>query len=62
MFQVIGQGYVVIYDHGSQLDSGGRFYFLAPGDRFNLANRQAFRMTYSAEPFERVTEEVWPPR
>jgi cyanophycinase len=60
MFEVMGEGYVAIYDHNKMLDSGGRFYFLAPGDRFNLATRQAYRMSPSAEPFERVEEREWP--
>ena len=42
-FEVIGQSYVVIYDHQRQIDSGGDFYFLGVGDRFNLATREAFR-------------------
>ena len=61
-FRVIGASYVGIYDHNHQLDSGGLYYFLAPGDRFNMRTREAFRMTYSSEPFERVVEEVWPQR
>jgi cyanophycinase len=59
-FQVMGQGYVAIYDHNARLDSGGLFYFLAQGDRFDLATREAFRMQMQPEPFERVTEDPWP--
>ena len=59
-FQVMGQGYVAIYDHNARLDSGGLFYLLAPGDRFDLATREAFRMQMRPEPFERVTEDPWP--
>jgi len=59
-FQVMGQGYVAIYDHNARLDSGGLFYFLAPGDRFDLSTREAFRMQMQPEPFERVTEDPWP--
>jgi cyanophycinase len=59
-FQVMGQGYVAIYDYDSRLDSGGLFYFLAPGDRFDLATREASRMQERPEPFERVTEDPWP--
>ncbi len=59
-FTVIGQGYVAIYDNQRLLDSGGRFYFLAPGDRFDMTSRQAARRTMSTEPFERVTETAWP--
>jgi cyanophycinase len=62
MFEVMGESYVAIYDHDKMLDSGGRFYFLAPGDRFDLGTRQAYRLSPSAEPFERVEEHSWPGR
>jgi hypothetical protein len=56
---VIGASYVAIYDHSRRLDSGGLFYFLAPGDRYDMRTREAFRMRTTAEPLERVVEEVW---
>jgi cyanophycinase len=59
-FVVMGQGYVAIYDHNRQIDSGGKFYFLAPGQRFNLATREAFRMVQQREPIGRVVERPWP--
>ncbi len=59
-FEVIGQGYVAIYDHESQLDSGGLFYFLAPGQRFNLLTREATRPITSQLPIDRVVKEKWP--
>jgi cyanophycinase len=58
-FSVIGQGYVAIYDHQRLLDSGGKFYFLAPGDRFNMSTRQAMRRTMSEAPFSRVQKKGW---
>jgi len=58
-FEVIGQSYAVIYDHARQLDSGGKFYFLAPGDRFDLKKREATRGTRSFEPMERVQQRPW---
>jgi cyanophycinase len=58
-FEVIGQSYVVIYDHERQLDTGGRFYFLAPGDRYDLRTRQAARPTSRTEPLERVEKRAW---
>ena len=61
-FEVIGQSYVVIYDHDRLLDSGGRFYFLAPGDTYNLATRAAFRPSETRGPLERVVERAWPSR
>lgn len=59
-FEVIGHGYVAIYDHTRRLDSGGRFYFLAPGDRYNLKTREAERPRQSGVPIERVVKERWP--
>ena len=58
-FEVIGQGYVAIYDNQRLVDSGGRFYFLAPGDRYDMKARQASRRTLSKEPFSRVQEKKW---
>mgnify|MGYP001555755342 FL=1 len=58
-FQVMGQGYVAIYDASATLDSGGLFYFLAPGDRFNMATREASRPAQRPQPFERVTDTPW---
>ncbi len=59
-FEVIGQGYVAIYDARLTLDSGGLFYFLAPGDRFDLKTRQAFRPTQTEKPLNRVVPQPWP--
>ena len=53
-FEVMGAGYVVIYDSGAKIDSGGDFYFLAPGDRFNMATREAVRPATRAQPLARV--------
>jgi cyanophycinase len=59
-FEVIGQSYVAIYDHRRLLDSGGRFYFLGAGDRYDLVRRQAYRVEPRPRPLERVIEEAWP--
>jgi len=59
-FEVIGESLVAIYDHGSMLDSGGRFYFLVPGDQFDLATRQAYRPARQLQPLERVESRPWP--
>ena len=53
-FDVMGQGYVVIYDHSSHIPPSGPFYFMAPGDRFNLKTRQASRPSQTYRPLERV--------
>lgn len=59
-FEVIGQGYVAIYDRNRQIDSGGRFYFLAAGDRFDLATRDASRPVRQFQGLDRVVKRVWP--
>jgi cyanophycinase len=58
-FDVMGAGYVAIYDHGAMLDSGGRFYFLAPGQRFNLETREATQPVESERPIGRVEKKPW---
>ena len=61
-FEVIGQSYVVIYDRQRMIGDRGLFYFLAPGDQFDLKERQPYRLQLTPEPFERVTELGWPSR
>ena len=58
-FEVIGTGYVAIYDHTRRIDSGGQFYLLAPGDRYNLKTREAERPQPRGVPMERVVKEPW---
>lgn len=58
-FEVIGQSYVLVYDRERQLDSGGRFYALAPGDRYNLKTREATRPSTARQPIERVVKKPW---
>ena len=58
-FEVMGQGYVAIYDHERQIDTGGLFYLLAPGDRYNLASREAFRPASQARPLDRIEKRRW---
>lgn len=55
-FEVIGQSYVAIYDDTRQIDSGGDFYFLGAGDRYNLATREASRMSRRPSPLQRIVE------
>lgn len=57
-FEVVGSGYVAIYDHGRRLDSGGPFYFLAPGDTYDLAAREPFGP--AQRPLQRVVTAPWP--
>lgn len=58
-FEVIGQSYVAIYDNQRQIPPGGRFYFLAPGDRYNMGSREAWRPTETERPLERVEKAPW---
>ena len=59
-FEVMGQGYVAIYDHNRQLDSGGRFYFLASGDRYDLKTREPSRPVRRFQGFDRLVKRAWP--
>ena len=59
-FEVIGQGYVAIYDRDRMIPPAGHFYLLAPGDRYNLSTREASRPTRTMRPIERVTDQKWP--
>ena len=60
-FEVVGQSYAVIYDARATLDTGGLFYFLAPGDRYDMAAREAFRPSRDEDPLGRVVRKPWPP-
>jgi cyanophycinase len=60
-FLVVGSGYVAIYDFGTQLDGGGRFYFLAPGDRFDLVSREATRGEGEGHALEGLRHRPWKP-
>lgn len=53
-FEVIGQGYVAIFDAGKIIPPDGKFYFLAPGDRFDLEKREALRPSRTMRPIDRV--------
>ena len=59
-FEVIGQSYVAIFDHNRSIDTGGSFYFLSPGDSFDLVTREAFRPRTDRAPLDRVVEQRWP--
>jgi cyanophycinase len=61
-FEVIGRSVVAIYDHKRTVADEGRFYFLRPGDTYDMKERQARRRAFSKEPFDVVKEEPWPDR
>jgi cyanophycinase len=59
---VIGQGYVAIYDAKHASRPPAKFYFLSPGDRFDLATREASRRAEQYRPLENVGPRTKPPR
>ena len=61
-FEVIGQSVVAIYDYNKTVAGEGRFYFLRPGDSFDMKERRAKRRAISPEPFNVLTEQVWSER
>ena len=58
-FEVLGQSYAVIYDNQRQIPPNGKFYFLAPGDRYDMASRKAWRPAETERPLERVEIAPW---
>ncbi len=50
-FEVIGSGYVAIYDNTRVLPNGGGFYFLMPGDRYDLGSREPSRRQFGGDAF-----------
>lgn len=57
--QVIGASYALIFDNQSTTGNGGKFYFLAPGDRFNLATREGSRPGQTYRPVEGPQKKPW---
>ena len=58
-FEVIGQGYVAIYDSNRTTGSDGQFFFLMPGDRYDMKERQPLRPDDDSEPFAIVRSDSW---
>ena len=55
-FDVIGQSYAVVFSNKPVVGSNGRFYFLAPGDRFDLKARKATRRGDEWRPLQGVRQ------
>src|SRR5262245_33565634 len=53
-FDVIGRSYALIYSTKTVAGPTGRFYFLAPGDRFDLKTRKATRKGDTWNPLQGV--------
>jgi cyanophycinase len=60
-FDVIGRGYVAVYDAKHATRPPSRFYLLAPGDRFDLIAREASRRSEQYRPLENVGPRTPPP-
>lgn len=56
--EVIGASYLLVYDNGATVGKDGRFYLLSPGDRLNLATRQATRGAQTQRPLDNVTRKA----
>ncbi len=56
---VLGASYMLVYDNQKTTGGDGKFYFLAPGDRFNLATREAVRPAQTARPVEGPEAKPW---
>lgn len=62
-FEVIGQGYVAIYDSQRMVGDRGQFHFLAPGNRYALASRVPLRRARDGFlPIQGIEETPWPNR
>jgi cyanophycinase len=53
-FEVIGQRYVLIHDRNAVVSPAGTFFFMAPGDKFDLVKREATRPQSTDRPLEHV--------
>jgi len=58
-FEVVGQGYVAIYDYQRVVGPGGKFFFLQPGDRFDMASREPLRPDDDSAPFAPLRNAAW---
>ena len=57
--QVIGKSFVLVYDNQVTTGENGKFYFLAPGDRLNLATRESMRPSMIQSPLQGVQKKRW---
>jgi cyanophycinase len=58
-FEVIGRSYVLIYDPQTTTGREGTFYFLAPGDGYDMATRRATRPSRSFGPIPNIDRRPW---
>ena len=61
--RVIGRSYALIYDNQTTTGTDGKFYFLAPGDRINLATRESTRTSSTQVPIQGIEKKpFYPPK
>jgi cyanophycinase len=60
-FEVLGRGYVAIYDAKHATRPPAKFYLLGSGDRYDLATREATRRAEEYRPLENVGPPARPP-
>jgi cyanophycinase len=58
-FEVIGESYVLIYDPQTTTGRDGTFYFLAPGDGYDMATRRATRPSRTFGPVPNIDRRPW---
>jgi cyanophycinase len=58
-FEVIGSSYALIYDRRTSTGREGTFYFLAPGDGYDLATRRATRPARTSGSVPNVERRPW---
>jgi cyanophycinase len=58
-FEVIGKSYVLIYDPLTTTGRDGTFYFLAPGDGYDMAVRRATRPSRTFGPVPNIDRRPW---
>ena len=58
-FQVIGTSYVLIYDYHKTIHGFGPFYFLQPGDKFNLQTREPIQRRSSERAIDKLEKTPW---
>jgi cyanophycinase len=57
--QVVGRSYALIYDNRTTTGTDGKFYFLGPGDRFDLGTREHTRPTTTMSPVPGPQKKPW---
>jgi cyanophycinase len=58
-FDVIGTSYAIIYDPQTTTGRDGTFYFLAPGDGYDMATRRATRPSRTFGPVPNIDRRPW---